>query len=92
MNFSLKEKDILLEKKDEILSKFNQILNTTDSSTNEKIILKYIIFPKLFFDNSFFNLPYSELFYKHYLDIPTNSEILYLYKHISKLRKDLDVN
>ena len=90
MNFSLKEKDILLEKKDEILSKFNQILNTTDSSTNEKIILKYIIFPKLFFDNSFFNLPYSELFYKHYLDIPTNSEILYLYKHISKLRKDLD--
>ena len=90
MNFSLDEKQILQEKKDEALLKYNQIIDISNSSSDEKITLKYIIFPKLFFDNSFFNLPYSELFFKHYLDIPTNSEIVYLYNHISKLIQEFD--
>ena len=59
-------------------------------SINDNTPVKYIIFPKLLYDNSFFNISYDKLFYRHYLELPTNSEILYLYKNISKLIKEYD--
>ena len=49
MNFSLDEKQILQEKKDEALLKYNQIIDISNSTSDEKITLKYIIFPKSFF-------------------------------------------
>ena len=90
MNFNSNEKQILIKKKSEALAKYNQIINISKSNQNENIEIKYITFPKLFFDNSFFDIPYYELFYRHYLELPTNSELLYLYKEISKLNEEYD--
>ncbi len=90
MSFNSDEKNILIEKKTEALNNYYQIVNMKNISINDNTPVKYIIFPKLLYDNSFFNISYDKLFYRHYLELPTNSEILYLYKNISKLIKEYD--
>ena len=92
MNFSSKEKQILIKKKNEALNFYNQLINkiNNNSTNKENIEVKYFTFPKLFFDNSFFDLNYYELFYRHYLDLPTNNEIIHLYNHILKLNNEYD--
>ena len=90
MNFNSSEKQILIKKKNEALTKYNQIVNIPKSPQNENIQIKYITFPKLLFDNSFFDISYYELFYRHYLEMPMNNEIIFLYKEISKLSEELD--
>ena len=90
MSFNSEEKNILIEKRNKALIDYNQIINIKTISTNENIFIKYIIFPKLLFDNSFFDISFDKLFYRHYLDLPTNKEILELYKDIIKLNKEYD--
>ena len=92
MNFNSDEKQILIKKKNEALTNYNQIINISKSNQNqnENIEIKYITFPKLFFDNTFFDIPYYELFYRHYLEMPSNSELIYLYKEIKKLNEEYD--
>ena len=90
MSFNSDEKKILIKKKNKALIEYNQIINIKSISTNENIFIKYIIFPKLLFDNSFFDISFDKLFYRHYLDLPTNKEILDLYKNIIKLNKEYD--
>ena len=85
MNFTFEEKKIIFEKKDEALIKYNQIIKIQDKTKNNNLLIKYNIFPKLFFDNDFFEISYQKLFYRHYLETPGNTEFIYLYKKISNL-------
>ena len=90
MSFNSDEKNILIDKKDEALNKYYQVINTNNSLISDNIPIKYIIFPKLLYDNTFFDISYDKLFYRHYLELPTNSEVLFLYKTISKLNKEYE--
>ena len=89
-NFNLDENKILIDnnKRKEALMNYgqsitevnisnqNQILvNANSNFFNNQIILKYFIFPKLLFDNEFFEINYDKLFYRHYLEMPGNTEI-----------------
>ena len=89
-NFNLDENKILIDnnKRKEALMNYgqsitevnisnqNQILvNANSNIFNNQIILKYFIFPKLLFDNEFFEINYDKLFYRHYLEMPGNTEI-----------------
>jgi hypothetical protein len=47
--------------------------------------MKYYIFPKMIFDNKFFNIKYDKLFYRHYLEMPNQSQINNLYKELKEL-------
>lgn len=90
MNFNFYEKQILIKKKEEAFNNYNQIINIHNSGQKENIEVKYVVFPKLLFDNSFFDLNYYEIFYRHYLEMPTGSEIIFLYKNIAKLINEYD--
>ena len=91
MNFNSDEINMIILKNKDALIKYNQIINKQDIQKNDNIcFIKYIIFPKLFLDNSFFDIPYDELFYRHYLELPTNNEISNLYKQIENLNKEYD--
>ena len=48
------------------------------------MLIKYFIFPKLLFDNKFFNIDYNTQFYLHYIDLPTDKSINQLNKFISE--------
>ena len=85
MDFTLEEKKIIFVKKEEALIKYNQIIDIQDKSKNNNILIKYNIFPKLLFDNDFFDISYQKLFYRHYIEIPGNTEIIYMYKKIFNL-------
>ena len=90
MNFTSEEKQILIEKKKEALINYTQIIKTENNVQSDNILIKYNIFPKLLFDNDFFNISYEELFYKHYIETPSNTEIIFLYNEISNLIKEFD--
>ena len=85
MDFTFEEKKIIFEKKDQALIKYDQIIKNQDKNKSNNILIKYNIFPKLFFDNDFFNISYQKLFYKHYLETPGNTEIIHIYKKIFDL-------
>ena len=69
--FNDEEKKILNEKRKEALEKYYQLIINKD----EIISIKYFLFPKLLFDNDFFNVNYNIQFYRHYMQLPSNSII-----------------
>ena len=101
-NFNLDEKKIMLEKnkQNEALVKYNQLINIISQNPinnqnniiNQQIFLKYYIFPKIFFDNIFFNNTYDKLFYRHYLEMPNQSEIQKLENELKEKNKYYYVN
>ena len=96
-NFNLDEKKIMIEKnkQNEALLKYNQLINIISQNPinnqnniiNQQIFLKYYIFPKIFFDNIFFNNTYDKLFYRHYLEMPNQSEIQKLENELKEKNK-----
>ena len=69
--FNDEEKKILNEKRKEALEKYYQLIINKD----EIISIKYFLFPKLLFDNDVFNVNYNIQFYRHYMQLPSNSII-----------------
>ena len=90
MIFTSEENKILISKKEEASIKYNQIINIQNEGKNENILIKYNIFPKLLFDNYFFGISYQELFYRHYIDTPGNTEIIFMYNKISDLIEEYE--
>ena len=101
-NFNLDEKKIMLEKnkQNEALISYSQLINILNSNSinsninkinniiNQQIFLKYYIFPKIFFDDKFFDNNYDKLFFRHYLEMPNHSKINKLYQEIKELNKN----
>ena len=101
-NFNLDEKIILsdINKQKEALIKYSQLISISNNSNqnnnpininnnifNQQTIVKYYIFPKMLFDNNFFDINYDKLFYRHYLEMPNYSEIKNLYIELKVLNK-----
>ena len=101
-NFNLDEKRIMTDtnKQKVALIKYSQLINISNYSNqnnnpininnnifNLQTILKYYIFPKILFDNNFFDINYDKLFYRHYLEMPNHSEIKNLYIEVKVLNK-----
>ena len=93
-NFNLDEKKIMSDakKQNDALMTYGQLINISNQkSTNtnnilyQQITLKYLIFPKILFDDKFFDISYDKLFYRHYLDMPNISEIKNLYTELKIL-------
>ena len=93
-NFNLDEKKIMSDakKQNDALMTYGQLINISNqNSTNtnnilyQQITLKYLIFPKILFDDKFFDISYDKLFYRHYLDMPNISEIKNLYTELKIL-------
>ena len=102
INFNLDEKKILSDKnkQKEALINYSQLVNIINNSNqnqnpininnnifNQQAILKYYIFPKMLFDNQFFDINYDKLFFRHYLEMPNHSEIKNLYYELTVLNK-----
>ena len=68
-NFNEIEKNIIKNKyKDEILIKYGQNIYQENN-------IKYNIFPKLFFDDEFFDTKYENLFLSHEIEMPSSKTI-----------------
>ena len=59
---------------------------SNNNTFNKQIFLKYFIFPKMLFDNEFFDINYDKLFFRHYLEMPSNEEIQSLNEKIKSLK------
>ena len=101
-NFNLDEKKMIIDnnKRKEALTNYSQLITAVNLSNqnqilinnnsyilNSQIFLKYFIFPKLLFDNEFFEINYDKLFYRHYLEMPGYTEIKNLYSELKVLNK-----
>ena len=56
--------------KTDILLKYGQLVNGVDSSGNQ-VKINYCIFPKLLFDDSFFETNYENSFFMHEIELPS---------------------
>ena len=65
--FNNEEKIILDEKGNEALEKYYQLITKKDNIYS----FKYFLFPKLLFDNKFFNIDYNIQFYRHFINLPS---------------------
>ena len=101
------EKKILMDKNKQknALIKYGQLieLNNEDNEGGNKLSqiifsVRYFLFPKLLFDNEFFNIDYNSQFYRHYIELPNKSFIQnlnirkrlynkFLFNYLSKSRK-----
>ena len=70
-SFNKDEIEMLEKNKKNGLIKYTQEINSKDN----EIKISYILFPKLLYDNKFFNVPYINQFYRHYLTLPNNKSI-----------------
>ena len=88
------EKKILIDENNRktALFKYSQLIEI-DKNEDEKgnnnisqtfFSIKYFLFPKLLFDNKFFNINYNFQFYKHYIDLPNDNFIIELNKSLSE--------
>ena len=84
-NFISDEKKLITQgtKIQTALEKYAQIIK----SSPPYFSIKYFLFPKLLFDNEFFEINYKEQFYKHFLELPTNAHIKNLDKKLRELEK-----
>ena len=82
------EKSILdkLDNRKKALEKYGQLISKNNENINYSI--KYFIFPKLLFDNDFFNINYKIQFYRHFLDLPSDKTIKQLNTFISESEKE----
>ena len=95
--FNLDEKKILSNKNNQkkALTNYYQLINNIDNLNNstdeniseQQILIKYPIFPKLLFDNQFFDIAYEKLFYRHYLEIPNQRIIERFYKDLKEINQ-----
>ena len=83
--FNESERNMLNKEENKIkaLSKYYQLISY-NTDNNKNLLIKYFIFPKLLFDNKFFNIDYNTQFYLHYIDLPTDKSINQLNKFISE--------
>ena len=93
-NYNLDEKNIISKKQNDALMAYGQLINISNQNSqntnnifNQQITLKYFIFPKIFFDNNFFDISYDRLFFRHYLDMPNFSQIKNLYTELKILNR-----
>ena len=72
-NFSqLELKNILdINNQTDILIKYGQLVNSKDSKGNQ-VKINYCIFPKLLFDDSFFETNYENSFFMHEIELPSD--------------------
>ena len=63
----------------------NQIIINNNNIFNQQVYTKYYIFPKMLFDNEFFDIKYDKLFYRHYLEMPNHIKLDNFYKELKKL-------
>ena len=95
-NYNSYEKGILSikEKQNEALLSYSQFINISNISNQnliyknnlrEQTIIKYFIFPKILYDNEFFNLNYDKLFFRHFLEIPDFSVVKQLNLKLEQL-------
>ena len=86
------EKDILNKKENQIkaLEKYYQFITINNDKNNKSnnFTIKYFIFPKLLFDNEFFNINYNIQFYRHYLDLPSDKTIKQVNNFIYESEKE----
>ena len=55
----------------DILIKYGQLVNSKDSKGNQ-VKINYCIFPKLLFDDSFFETNYENSFFMHEIELPSD--------------------
>ena len=80
-DFTKSEQETINKKSsEEMLIKYGQKLTTENGSNS----IKYFLFPKLLFDDEFFNTPYENLFLMHNIDMPS-SKIIDDYKKLCSL-------
>lgn len=80
-DFTQAEKDLINKKsKEEILTKYAQNINPEKGSNS----MKYYLFPKLLFDDEFFETPYENLYLMHNIDMPSG-KIIDDYKKLCSL-------
>ena len=82
-NFTEQEIKTILDNKTEMLIKYAQLVNITEND-NVKSIKKinYLLFPKLLFDDSFFETNYENSFLFHEIMLPSN-------RHIQEFKKQI---
>ena len=61
--------------KTDILVKYAQLVHGSDSSGNQ-VKINYCLFPKLFFDDSFFETNYENSFFMHEIELPSGKYFL----------------
>jgi hypothetical protein len=59
------------------LKNYYQLITKKGSNSikNKSYSIKYFIFPKLLFDDNFFDINYTFQFYRHYIDLPSDNPI-----------------
>ena len=59
------------------LKNYYQLITKKGSNSikNKAYSIKYFIFPKLLFDDNFFDINYTFQFYRHYIDLPSDNPI-----------------
>ncbi len=101
ISFNLDEKSVInnKDKQNIALNNYGQLItiingpnntnpiNINNNVLNQGIFMKYLIFPKMLFDNEFFGESYDRLFFRHYLELPNNLEIKNLYDILKVLNK-----
>ena len=78
-NFTEQEIKTILDNKTEMLIKYAQLVNISENENdNTKTIKKinYLLFPKLLFDDSFFETNYENSFLFHEIMLPSDKHIL----------------
>ena len=75
--FNENEKNEIINKdKKIILMKYAQKVNVKNKNKpNSKISMNYYLFPKLLFDDEFFNIKYENLFFMHGIEMPISRTI-----------------
>ena len=89
-NYYFNDNEIKILKKEEKMKKaldeyYQLIENKDEEEYGESIFsIRYFIFPKLLFDNCFFDINYNYQFYNHYIDLPSNKPIKELNSFITE--------
>ena len=95
INFNEYEKNILIkkEKQYQALEGYYQLIEINNNNNKDNkdsvgngncVSFKYFIFPKLLFDNNFFEINYNIQFYRHLIDLPSDKIIKELNTFISE--------
>ena len=89
LNFNELENNLLNDPKNQqkALEKYSQLISKNDDKKSD-FSIKYFIFPKLLFDNDFFNINYNILFYRHWINLPTDKIVRQLNEFIEKSEKE----
>ena len=89
-NYYFNDNEIKILKKEEKMKKaldeyYQLIENKDEEEYGESIFsIRYFTFPKLLFDNCFFDINYNYQFYNHYIDLPSNKPIKELNSFITE--------